>query len=433
VTPVERLFSLEQFGMKLGLENIRALLGELDHPEGAWPSIHIAGTNGKGSVSAMVERGLRASGLRTGRYTSPHLAAIEERVAIDGVPVDAELFGRVTADVLSIVDRGMASGVLSVTPTFFEVSTAIAFAIFRRERIQAAVVEVGLGGRFDATNTIAPTVTAITSIDLDHERHLGSTLRSIAFEKAGIAKAGVPLVLGAMSAEAEDVIADVASRVGAPIVKAQEGVTVSSNLHNGRATVALTTPQAAYPPAVLALAGRHQVGNAVVAARVLETWAARRSPVSEDAVTTGLSDCEWPGRLEWLRLPAGGEVLLDAAHNPSGAAALANYLSDAQLAPLPIVFAAMRDKDVKGMLAPLVPFASEFIATTVASARALDPESLASEMVRVAPDMRVETEPSGELAVGKALRNASTAVVAGSIYLIGPLRARLLAQGARRA
>ena len=150
-------------------------------------------------------------------------------------------------------------------------------------------------------------------------------------------------------------------------------------------------------------------------------------------MTIGLSDCEWPGRLEWLRLPSGGEVLLDAAHNPSGASALANYLSDAQLAPLPIVFAAMRDKDVKGMLAPLVPFASEFIATTVASARAFDPESLASEMVRVAPDARVDTEPSGELAVARALRNASTAVVAGSIYLIGPLRARLLAQGARRA
>jgi dihydrofolate synthase/folylpolyglutamate synthase len=433
VTPVERLFSLEQFGIKLGLDNIRTLLGELGHPEAAWPSIHVAGTNGKGSVSAMVERALRASGLRTGRYTSPHLAAIEERIAIDGISVSSELFTQVTAHVFSIVDRAIASGVLTVTPTFFEVSTAIAFDIFRRERIQAAVVEVGLGGRFDATNTISPTVTAITSIDFDHERHLGSTLRSIAFEKAGIAKAAVPLVIGRMSADAEEVIAETAGRVGAPLVKAHEGVTLTSEMTNGRATIQLTTPEAAYPPATLSLAGRHQVGNAVVAARVLETWAARRTPVDRQALAAGWSDCEWPGRLEWLRLASGAEVLLDAAHNPSGAAALAGYLSDAKIAPLPIVFAAMRDKDVKGMLTPLVPFASEFIATTVSSVRALDAESLASEMLRVAPNVTVDSQSSADLAIARALRDGNSAVVAGSIFLIGPLRARLLAQGAKRA
>jgi dihydrofolate synthase / folylpolyglutamate synthase len=433
VTPVERLFRLERFGIKLGLDNIRTLLGELGHPETAWPSIHVAGTNGKGSVAAMVERALRASGLRTGRYTSPHLAAVEERVAIDGVPVGSELFSDVTAHVLSTVDRAIASAALTVTPTFFEVSTAIAFEIFRRERIQAAVIEVGLGGRFDATNTISPTVTAITSIDLDHERHLGSTLRSIAFEKAGIAKAAVPLVIGQMSAEAEEVIAETAGRVGASLVKAHEGVTLTSEMTNGRATIELTTPEAAYPATRLSLAGRHQIGNAVVAARVLEIWAARRTPVDRQALTAGLSDCEWPGRLEWLRLSNGAEVLLDAAHNPSGAAALAGYLSDAKIAPLPIVFAAMRDKDVKGMLTPLVPFATEFVATTVSSARALDAESLAGEMMRVAPDVKVHSQPSADLAVARALRDGNTAVVAGSIFLIGPLRARLLAEGARRA
>jgi dihydrofolate synthase/folylpolyglutamate synthase len=432
VTPVERLFRLEQFGIKLGLDNIRVLLGELGHPEAAWPSVHIAGTNGKGSVSAMTERGFRAAGLRTGRYTSPHLAAIEERVAIDGISVDSELFGSVTADVLSTVDRAIAAGALSVTPTFFEVSTAIAFEIFRREHIQVAIVEVGLGGRFDATNTISPTVTAITSIDFDHERHLGTTLRSIAFEKAGIAKAGIPLVVGRMAPDAAAVIREVADRVGAPVVIAHDGVTLVTEMKSGRANIALTTPAATYPPTTLSLAGRHQADNAVVAARVLETWSVDHTPVDSPAVTAGLSDCEWPGRLEWLRLPGGAEVLLDAAHNPSGALALAGYLSDAQIAPLPIVFAAMRDKDVKGMLAPIAPHASEFIATTVPSARALDAESLASEMVRVAPDAAVSSEPSADLAVARALRHVNNAVVAGSIYLIGPLRARLLAAGARR-
>jgi dihydrofolate synthase/folylpolyglutamate synthase len=205
-----------------------------------------------------------------------------------------------------------------------------------------------------------------------------------------------------------------------------------TSIENGRARVALTTAAAIYPPTTLSLAGRHQVDNAVVVARILETWAASRTPVGIQAVTTGLSDCEWPGRLEWLRLPDGGELLLDAAHNPSGAAALASYLTDAKIAPIPIVFAAMRDKDVKGMLGPLAPHASEFIATTVASARALDVDTLASEMVRVAPNVEVKTQPSADLAVVQALQNVDRAVVAGSIYLIGPLRARLLAAGARR-
>jgi dihydrofolate synthase/folylpolyglutamate synthase len=430
VTPLERLFSLEQFGIKLGLDNIRTLLGELGHPETAWPSIHVAGTNGKGSVTAMIERGLRASGLRTGRYTSPHLAAIEERVAIDGVPVDAALFVSVTAEIFATLDRAFQRGVLPVTPTFFEVSTAIAFEIFRRKQVDVAVVEVGLGGRFDATNTVTPAVTAITSIDFDHERHLGSTLRSIAFEKAGIAKAGVPLVVGRMATEADGVIADVAQTVGALLLRAHDNVTAKTDIRNGRAVLTLSTTRGPYPRTALSLAGRHQADNAVVAVRVLETWSTRMKPVSPDAIVTGLAECEWPGRLEWLRLPSGGELLIDAAHNPSGAAALAVYLRDLGVAPLPIVFAAMRDKDVKGMLAPLAPLASEFIATTVASARALDADALAAEILRVAPHAQVSAQSSSDLAVLEALHSQRRAVAAGSIYLIGPLRARLLAAGA---
>lgn len=431
MTPVERLLSLEQFGIKLGLDNIRILLNELGHPEAAWPSVHIAGTNGKGSVTAMVERALRAAGLRTGRYTSPHLAAIEERVAIDGTAVDSRTFGSVTAHVLSVVDRAIERGTLTVTPTFFEVSTAIAFEIFRREQVAAAVVEVGLGGRFDATNTVAPNVTAITSIDLDHERHLGSTLRSIAFEKAGIAKAGVPLVVGRVSSEADDVIGDVAQRVGAPLVHAHENVTLATVMSKGRAAVTLSTPVRSYPRTELALAGRHQVDNAVVAMRLLEIWSERTTPISSEAIVAGLADCQWPGRLEWLRLPSGASVLIDAAHNPAGAAALGDYLREAEVAPIPIVFAAMRDKDINGMLTPLVPIASAFVATTVSSARARDAKSLATDIMRIAPNLDVAIEPSPDSAVVRALRHSQSAVIAGSIFLIGPLRARLIAAGAR--
>ena len=160
MTPLERLFALEQFGIKLGLDNIRAILAVLDHPERAWRSVHIAGTNGKGSVTAMVERGLRAAGLKTGRYTSPHLDVIEERVAINGEAVERQTFTTATEVVFTAVDQATRTGALTVVPTFFEVSTAVAFEIFRQARVDVAVVEVGLGGRFDATNVLTPAVTA---------------------------------------------------------------------------------------------------------------------------------------------------------------------------------------------------------------------------------------------------------------------------------
>ncbi|MDO8677780.1 MAG: Mur ligase family protein [Acidobacteriota bacterium] len=413
MTPLERLFALEQFGIKLGLENIRILLTALDHPEQAWRSIHIAGTNGKGSVAAMVERGLRAAGLHTGRYTSPHLNAIEERVALNGMPVDSETFAQVTAEVLSVVDDTLKVGTLTVTPTFFEVSTAIAFEIFRRANIDVAVVEVGLGGRFDATNVLTPDITAITSIAFDHERHLGRTLSAIAFEKAGIAKPGVPLVIGRLPAEAAKRIADVAAKVGAPLLDAHA-----------------TTTDRVYPPLKLALAGRHQLENAAVAVAILERWSAVVSDIPTEAIVTGLTQCDWPARLEWLRLPSGAELLIDAAHNPAGAAALATYLEDNGLAPVPIVTSIMADKDVAGMVTQLRRVASSFIATTVPHPRARTAEALADAIREIAPGIPVVAEPSPDAAVVTATTGAPRAVAAGSIFLVGPLRARLLAAGA---
>lgn len=432
MTPLERLFALEQFGVKLGLDNIRALLQALGHPERSWPSVHIAGTNGKGSVAAMVERGLRAAGLRTGRYTSPHLARIEERAAIDGAAVDAGTFAAVTSDVMDVVDRCTRSGALAVSPTFFEVSTAVAFEVFRRRMVDVAVVEVGLGGRFDATNVLSPVVSAIVSIAFDHERHLGTTLGAIAGEKVGIAKHGVPLVVGRVPDEARAVIAAAAHDRGATLIDANVGVIAAVTMHAGRATVALTTPVRSYPPARLSLAGQHQVDNAVVAVRLLEQWSARARPVPPSAIVTGLTDCEWPARLEWLELPAGNRLLIDAAHNPAGAAALADYLRESGDAPLPIVMAAMQDKDVAGMIAALAPVASSFVATSAPMARARSADSLAADIVRLSPSTPVTVEPSSEAAVRLALARRDRAVAAGSILMVGPLRERLLAAGARR-
>jgi dihydrofolate synthase/folylpolyglutamate synthase len=450
LTPLERLFALEQFGIKLGLDNIRAILAELGNPQLSYRSIHIGGTNGKGSVAAMVERGLRAAGLKTGRYTSPHLDRVEERVAINGAQIDRATFTAITADVFDAVDRLLDAGRLAASPTFFEVSTAVAFEAFRRAGVDVAVVEVGLGGRFDATNVLTPTITAITSIALDHERHLGNSLSEIAFEKAGIAKRGVPLIIGRLPREATARIAKVAHAAEAPLFDAHA-----------------TTTDRKYPPLALALAGRHQLENAAVAVAILERWSALTRHIPTEAIVTGLTQCEWPARLEWLRLPfdspsdrsatgrlaqdwsSGGEVLIDAAHNPAGAAALASYLQDTGSKPLPMVFAAMADKDVTSMIAALAPAASAFVATTVTHARAYTTDQLAADirlMVKVPVEAaaspldavhralemsRADRGPAGERPADRSL-GGGRAVACGSIYMIGPLRARLIEAGAIR-
>jgi dihydrofolate synthase/folylpolyglutamate synthase len=428
VTTTERLLALEAFGIKLGLENMRTLVAALEHPERAYPTIHVAGTNGKGSVSAMIERALRAAGHRTGLYTSPHLDRIEERVAIDGVPVDATVFEACARDVLLLVDAARTDGRLTVSPTFFEVITAVAFEAFRRARVDVAVVEVGLGGRFDATSVITPVVSAITSIAFDHERHLGSTLAAIAAEKAGIARRDVPLVVGEVPAEARAVIAAAAAAAGAPLVDAAR-VEGPVEMDGGVATVRYRGATGVYPPVRLSLAGRHQVANAATAVRVLELLDARGLRLGAEALLAGLSEARWPARLEWLRC-TGGELLIDAAHNPAGAEALASYVQDAGVDPLPIVLAVMRDKDLASIVRPLARVASRFVATQVASARSWTAEALGARLAELLPGVTVEVEPDPRAAVERALLESRRAVAAGSIFFVGPLRAMLRASGA---
>jgi dihydrofolate synthase / folylpolyglutamate synthase len=411
MSPRERLFSLEHFGIKLGLDNVIALLAALHHPERAFRAIHVAGTNGKGSVTAMVERGLRAAGHRTGRYTSPHLAHIEERIVIDGQSVDAGTFDEVTADVLATIDRLQAEGSWQHSPTFFETTTAIAFEIFRRRQVAIAVVEVGLGGRYDATNVIDPIITAITSIALDHERHLGHTLPQIAFEKAGIIKAGVPVVVGPMAGEAADVIAQVAASRGAPVF------------------TAAAPDLAAGTPVSLALAGAHQRTNAAIAVQVLRLCPAAGIAVAHDHIVSALTAVEWPARMEWLRLPSRQDVLIDAAHNPEGAAALAAYVIETTGA-LPLVLGVMKDKDVDEMIRAVAPAASRIVATQVGSPRALEARALADRAREIAPSLSIEWRAGADAALELALEQSARAMVAGSIFLIGPLRERLIARGA---
>ena len=349
------LLSLEQIGIKLGLEQIRSLVSILGHPDRAYRSIVVAGTNGKGSVTAMVERGLRAAGLRTGRYTSPHLVDLEERFAIDGRPIDKDQLDTVARRVRD------AASLLASPPSFFEATTALALEVFRDERVDVAVLEVGLGGRLDATNVVEPVGVAITAVDFDHEQYLGSTIEQIATEKAGVIKPGALVVLAANPPAVQQVVRGAADRAGSTLVMAPDGVSADWSIVDGRARVRLVTPRRAYPPVTLALRGRHQVDNAVTALRLLEELAAHGTfDVPEAAIIDALTEVEWPARLEYVTYE-GHTVIIDGAHNPAGARALSSYLGETHGRRLPMVVGIMRDKKIDALIEALAPAASQFV------------------------------------------------------------------------
>jgi len=419
VTAREYLFSLEQFGVKLGLEQIRALLEHLGRPDRFYPSLLVAGTNGKGSVTAMVERGLRAAGYKTGRYTSPHLIFVEERVAIDGTPISSEAFDEVAGEVRVASDR------LPWPPTFFESTTAIAVEAFRRAEVGAAVFEVGLGGRLDATNVLSPVGVGITAIDFDHEAHLGHTLAGIAREKAGIVKPDRFCVLGENPALVRQVVQETCTNVGAPFVLASDGTLIEARLVDGVTSLTLRTPSRDYGTMTLGLRGRHQIQNAVTAVRILEE--AGRSEwhlISASAIRTALEDVSWPARLE-MRRWNDGAVLIDGAHNPSGARALAAYLDEVYGRPLPCVFGAMKDKHIDEMIRALDGRVSALICTAPQSPRAASAGEIAAIARSVAPSVRTMERTIPLDALSTALSIDSPAIVAGSLYLAGELRAQL--------
>jgi dihydrofolate synthase / folylpolyglutamate synthase len=422
--PLQYLLSLEKFGIKFGLANIATLTAALGNPQTHFKSVLIAGTNGKGSVTAMTDCALRASGLKVGRYTSPHLVRLEERFAVDGSPVDTAVLVELVEEMRRLIDDLLAKGSLESPPTFFEVTTAIAFEIFRRARVEVAVLEVGLGGRLDSTNIVQPIAAVITSIDFDHEQYLGNTLAAIAAEKAGVIRRGIPVVVGPVPAEARDVVVSMCELSGAAFVEADAGVRIESTSDNGRTSIRLTTPKRDYGWVPLGLRGDHQVPNAVVAVRLLEELE-RQLPLTAAAMTAGIRDVRWPGRLQMLELPGGRRVLLDAAHNPAGAFALCRYLTREFPEPLPIVFGALRDKDVSLMLKALLPAASTIVMTQPDTPRAHSAEELAAIARGLSPAMKIDVEPDPARALERAWTYCPVVCAAGSIFLVGNLLARI--------
>lgn len=419
---LDYLLSLEQFGIKFGLDNMRALVDALGHPERAYRTIHIAGTNGKGSVTAMVDAALRAAGYRAARYTSPHLRSLTERFVIDGAPIALDALEAAAGELRNVIVALVDGGRLPAPPTFFEATTALAFQLFRQAGVEVAVCEVGLGGRLDATNVLAPDVTAVTSIGYDHQQYLGSTLGEIAFEKAGIIKAGVPVIVGAMLPEAMAPIARAAAERGARLIHASEGSTTIDRgaTETGGRRVVVRTPACDYGTIDLALAGSHQVGNALVAIRVLEAFSeTTRRPLQALAVRHALETVWWPGRLDRRTLPDGRQLLLDAAHNPEGADALAGFLGSMAGSPPALVFTAMRDKDVRDMLRVLSPHIHTLVLTRARTPRGADPQDLAEVARSVGVTCATVVEPALERALAHAWTLTPTIVVAGSIYLLG--------------
>jgi dihydrofolate synthase/folylpolyglutamate synthase len=415
--PLDFLFSLERLGMKFGLEKIAALCEELGHPERAFRSIVIAGTNGKGSVTVMLETALRSAGHRTARYTSPHLVRLEERFVIDGRDVETDALRDGVETVWGAVESLKQRGVFGAPPTFFECATAAAFELFRRARVEIAVLEVGLGGRLDATNIATPIATAITSIDFDHEAQLGETIEAIAREKAGIIKPGVPVVCGPLPPAAGAVIREISKARGAAVIQALDEVRIVRREHN--MSVDVRSRMRFLEDVTMALGGRHQLDNAAVAVALLDELANQGITVPDGAVRTGLTQAEWPGRLE--RFTRGRiEILLDAAHNPAGARALASHLQEIGWSRVTLLFGAMRDKDVRHMLEALTPFCEAIVCTTAPSPRALSASELAAFAVPLGRTVEAIADPATALA--RAVDMGRPVVAAGSIFLIGPLR-----------
>jgi dihydrofolate synthase/folylpolyglutamate synthase len=409
---------------KFNLENITILLERLGRPDRAYPCVHIAGTNGKGSTAAYLEKILRDAGFRTGLNTSPHLERINERVRISGEEIADERFAEIFTRIHAVIEELLAEGKLRAHPTYFECVTALAFEAFARERVDFAVIEVGLGGRLDATNVVTPLVSIITRIDFDHENFLGHSLREIAGEKAGILKEQVPAVFAPQLPEARVVLLERASELRCPIVETGDAFRVENeSVEHG--CVGATVVEAANGETFSLkpqLAGRFQLQNALnalAAARILQN---RQYRITDENIVNGIASTKWPGRLE--RLQTRPDIYLDGAHNPGAARELARFLEENFTGrKVYLIFGAMRDKAVDEVTGLLFPHAHEVIFTQPGTPRAVSARQLAEMAGDHARKFAVigNAEQALESALAKA-GPEDAVFITGSLYLVGELR-----------
>jgi dihydrofolate synthase/folylpolyglutamate synthase len=378
---IDWLFGTQYRGVKLGLENVRTLLKAMGEPQSALRFIHVAGTNGKGSVCAMVDSICRSAGIKTGLFTSPHLIRFSERIQINGLPIDDADFVRGIQRIRALIDEERH-------PTFFEITTALAFDYFRSQGADLVVLETGLGGRLDATNVVHPLVSVLTAIDMDHQKWLGATLGEIAAEKAGIIKPGVPVVSGSQFAEVRTVLEQIAAEVSAPISYAEIPVDGLS----------------------IGLAGSYQRLNAAIAVSAIRQAAIQTSP---EALKEGLANVYWPGRFQRVE----DRIVLDGAHNPAAAKCLVETWKEC-VGPerATVIFGGLFDKDLQGMILTLSPLAARFLIVPIRSQRAAPP----ADIERYVPkDLSATQCASVAQALDLARRFNERVLVTGSLFLVG--------------
>ena len=402
---------------KLGLDTVSSLLARLGNPHRGARFLHVAGTNGKGSVCAMLESALRAAGVRTGLFTSPHLIEPTERIRIDGRPVSADLFAEAFDRVHTVAETMLAAGALAAHPTYFETVTLMAFLLFRDLGVAIGVLEVGLGGRLDATNVVEPKISVITPIDYDHEAFLGKSLEAIAAEKAGIIKAGVPVVLGPQHPNVAALLEARAAELAAPVFKFSDWQAQDLQLDAYGSRFTAAGPRRLHIGCPLA--GEHQVANALTAIAALDLL-----DVPSAAIEEGIRATRWPGRLE--RVSERPEVVLDGAPNPASASALARHIQRFYSGRrVWMVYGAMRDKAVGEVAGILFPSAGTIILTAPVHPRAVRPEALAALVDH--PDLRTApTLPDALAVVRREAAPGDAVFITGSLFLVGEARALLV-------
>lgn len=409
---------------KFDLENIAVLAERLGRPDRAYPSAHIAGTNGKGSTAAFLESIVRHAGFRTGLYTSPHLERINERIRVSGEEISDDSFAAIFTRLQTLIEELLAAHGLRAHPTYFECVTAMAFECFARERVEFGVFEVGLGGRLDATNILSPAVTVITRIDFDHENFLGHSVKEIAGEKAGILKPGVMLILADQRPEARNMVLSRANQLSCPVIETSGSFQIAQkSSQNGffRARVTELSSGETFDMEP-SLPGRFQLQNALNALGAARYLARRGFRISNSDITEGISKTVWPGRLE--KLQSKPDVYLDGAHNPGAARELAQFLEENFAgSKIWLIYGALRDKAVDEVAGQLFPHAAEVIFTEPRTSRAISAPRLAEIASHHASSFMVI--PSAEQALDQALTQAApndAIFITGSLYLVGQLR-----------
>jgi len=411
-------YTPEQFD----LGRMRQFVANLGQPQQAYPSIHIAGTKGKGSVAALCASALQAGGYRCGMYTSPHLHDYAERIQIDGLPIQHQALVELVDELRPAIEA--VSGI-----TTFEITTALAFVYFARQKVDVAVIEVGLGGRLDATNVITPTLTVITSLSFDHTHLLGNTLAEIAAEKAGIVKPGVPIVLAPQQDEARATVERIAQERGAPLVQVGRDLHFAPGIQSQDeqrlqvwGSMGTNHDPAGVVELSISLLGRHQVENAATAYAALDTFRSLSLPLSDPAIQRGFSQAKWPGRFEILsRQPL---VLVDSAHNRDSALKLGQALDDYFPGTgIVLIFGASEDKDIEGMFAELLPKIQQLILTKSFHPRAADLERLVEMAGKYGRPVQVVPEVVDALEAALGCAGEKELVLAtGSIFIVAGVR-----------